>query len=195
MWGRRQTEMLQKELLLKITSNSDDSDLKNQAEGLDWSGVVEQYSEYTIKADQAKASFLRDKFRKGLNVAQGLHALTDVIPDEKGLSILKVGLAYVLMVSLSCFESGVRQRKNLSPKIMLIFSQAWKRHIETRTKILDTLANIPLLLANVYGKWASYKDDAELSRRVEEFDVMIFQSLLSLAGIIIPPKSGKIACE
>lgn len=105
--------MLQKQLLLKITSNSDDSDLKNQAEGLDWNGVVERYSEYIIKADQAKASFLRDKFRKGLNVAQGLHALTDVIPDEKGLSVLKVGLAYVLMVSLSCLDRKSATAKEL----------------------------------------------------------------------------------
>lgn len=98
---RRQTERLQEALLLKIHDNPEDADLRRQAEGLDWRGVIEQYSEHITKTDEAKTkgNFLRDKLRKGSTVAGVLHGLTEMIPEEKGLGVLKVGLAYILMVS------------------------------------------------------------------------------------------------
>lgn len=99
---RQRTDFLAQALLAQLDANFADSDLLHEAKGLDWKGVIAKYSDHTLEADRIKTkeSWFRDKLRKGESFAEGLHTLTDMIPDEKGLSVLKTGLAFTFMVSL-----------------------------------------------------------------------------------------------
>lgn len=38
-------------------------------------------------------------FRKDPSLPSTLHSLTEMIPDDNGLSVLRVGLAYIFLVS------------------------------------------------------------------------------------------------
>lgn len=71
---------------------------------------------------------------------------------------------------------------------VMAFEQAWKRHIETRNKILETLAGVPDLLASVHGKWKTHRDDQDLCHIVEDFEAVLLDSLTSLARLIITPQ-------
>lgn len=75
-----------------------------------------------------------------------------------------------------------------------ILSQAWKRHIDSRNMVLETLANVPLLLASVYNKREPYEEDQGLLALVGDFRTMLLHSLIRLAEIISPSQHGKTQC-
>lgn len=103
---RGQLKGLQQTFLSMLQNSTEDHDLKNEAESLDWASVIEQYTEYIRDTDAAKAkrSRFHNVMRKGSEIAGALNTFTSMIPDEKGLSVLRVGLAYILLVS--SFEPG-----------------------------------------------------------------------------------------
>lgn len=97
---RRELEQLQKTLIATLETSSADVDLRYEAETMEWSGVIKKYAEQIRDVDAAasKHNHFRGMVRDGFHVAGGLRTFTDMIPDEKGLSVLKVGLAYILLV-------------------------------------------------------------------------------------------------
>lgn len=50
-------------------------------------------------AEKAKNSWFRQKLRRGENVASVLQSLTDLLPEEYGLGVLRGGLSILFTVS------------------------------------------------------------------------------------------------
>lgn len=68
---------------------------------MDWDGLIELYAEKITASEsvKSKGSRLRNMFRKDASLPSTLHSLTEMIPDDNGLSVLRVGLAYIFLVS------------------------------------------------------------------------------------------------
>lgn len=73
------------------------------AQDSDWGEIIHLYKQHIDEIDATKAedNRLRDLFRKGGDVAGIAAGLIRMIPDEKGLSVLREGLGYVILVCLS----------------------------------------------------------------------------------------------
>lgn len=72
--------------------------------------------------------------------------------------------------------------------------KAWKRHIESHNRVLDTLAEVPELLASVYYKRVPYRGDHALSLLTEDFHDVLLHSLIRLAEVISPSPENKKPC-
>ena len=72
-----------------------------KSENCSWNDVFEQIDtvERAYDAKAPKGS-LRSRIRDGKSDAQTLNSLLFVIPDEKGLSILRGGLSFIFQVQL-----------------------------------------------------------------------------------------------
>lgn len=100
-------QKLQEDLLSTLRFHEVDADLRTKAQDSDWEEVIDLYKQQVEEADANKAddNKLRKRFRQGGNVAGVIEGLVRMIPDEKGLSVLREGLAYVILVSTESCSS------------------------------------------------------------------------------------------
>lgn len=92
---------LQDGLLATLRSPDVDTELKIRAQGSGWDEILDLYMQYVNKSDESKSknNVVWGLARRGDKVAGTAAGLVKLIPAENGLSILKEGLAYVLLVS------------------------------------------------------------------------------------------------
>ncbi|KAF7502156.1 hypothetical protein GJ744_006881 [Endocarpon pusillum] len=111
-------------------------------------------STYEAKVDNSK---IRRWARDGESTASIGKRLAEVIPDEKGLRALRVGLSYMF--------------------------QAWAKRLQNKTAILDTLEDIPALLVGSTKEIHLYQDD-ELSEQLCQLYLTVMDALPSLVDVL-----------
>lgn len=91
---------LQEGLLSTLRSHELDADLRTKTQDSGWEEILLLYKQHIdgIDASSAETNRLRDLFRKGGDVAGVAAGLARMIPGEKGLSVLREGLGYVILV-------------------------------------------------------------------------------------------------
>lgn len=91
---------MQEGLLSTLRSHEVDADLTTRAQNSGWHEIIHLYKQHIddIDASSAETNRLRDLFRNGGDVAGIAAGLIRMIPDEKGLSILREGLGYLILV-------------------------------------------------------------------------------------------------
>ncbi|UKZ52462.1 hypothetical protein TrVGV298_006239 [Trichoderma virens] len=129
-------------------------------QNVSWRGVFDCIEEakktYEKKAEDNR---FRGWIRKG-DVALGiLERLSDSIPDQDGLSILRTGLAF-------------------------IFQQSFQKRLSNVGNILQELDDVPGVLASVYQISDAYRGEVRLKNLIWDFYGTLVDCLLDLLNIL-----------
>ncbi|KAG8158267.1 hypothetical protein KVR01_012028 [Diaporthe batatas] len=130
-----------------------------------WEDVIDCIAKAKATYDEkGKSSKVRSWLRNPGAIADILHSLTGMIPDEKGLSVLRQGL--------------------------VIIFQAWQTRIKNKEEILRQLEDLPLLLSGATETWKLYPRDEKLSKAAQMVYETVVGSLSELISILLRTQRG-----
>ena len=148
-------------------------------EDCSWAEVL-KYIEDAKKTYAAKADNnpIRRFIRGGDAVAGILERMTDFIPDEKGLSVLKGALAFIFQVG------GALHILIVTSPAYTKAQKAWQKRVSNKYNILQELDDIPSFMSKAYQMCASYRGDNHLLSLVLNLYETLLSSLRRLVDIL-----------
>lgn len=142
-----------------------------------WEDVVKTIEEAEVE-DELKASRnkMRGLAREGEWLATALKGMTAMIPDEKGLSLLRGGLSFLFSVSAP---------QQFLTRQCIDKMKEWAKRIRNRNKITKALGHITRKFASSYEKLRTYPDDQTFSELVAGFWGTLFEAVPQLCTILL----------
>ncbi|PVH94902.1 hypothetical protein DM02DRAFT_618276 [Periconia macrospinosa] len=133
--------------------------------GCTWEDLLQQI-DAAVETDEAKSrkSKLRNGFRSSKSDIQFLNSLLSVIPDEKGMSLLRGGLSVIF--------------------------QMWIQRIETREQVLELLADVVRTFALAQEQRRFFPNDQELSQLVRDLYGVMLDAIQGLVSILLRIHKG-----
>lgn len=142
-----------------------------------WRGVFDCIEEakktYEKKAEDNR---FRGWIRKGDAAIGILERLSDIIPDQDGLSILRTGLAFV-------FQVGFATREVLA-FVLLTAMQQFQKRLSNVGNILQELDDVPGVLASISQISNVYRGEVRLKNLVWDFYGILVDCLTDLVCIL-----------
>lgn len=143
------------------------ADLKYEPQGCGWEDVLNCIDIAKASYDEkGKGNKVRAWSRNADTTVDFLKSLAGIIPDEKGLSVLRQGL--------------------------VIIFQAWQTRIKNKEEILRQLEDLPVLLSTATDKWKLYSRDERLKDAVRNLYETVVDSLSILIRILLRKQEGSL---
>ncbi|KAK1757033.1 hypothetical protein QBC47DRAFT_378286 [Echria macrotheca] len=130
-----------------------------------WDDVLNSLSEAQETFNQKAAKSRFRKITRSKSIVGTLGSLTQLLPDELGLGVLRGGLNAVF--------------------------QLVQARIESQEKILETFHNVPLLFERACGIALSHRCDQQLLGRVQDLYKVLLCELPQLIKILLRQHTGK----
>lgn len=141
-----------------------------------WEDVLDyiQSSEMAYNA-KAEKSWIRNWVRNSKVTAENLKIGVELIPDEKGLSVLRGGLCFMFDVILR--DAADWSNANLF--------QAWTQRIDNQENILQSLSEVPQVMSYSFAKFNLYRNDVALRNYIQDLYTTLLESLDTLISILL----------
>ncbi|KFZ00081.1 hypothetical protein V498_00311 [Pseudogymnoascus sp. VKM F-4517 (FW-2822)] len=155
MWRRPQTDKLEGHLSSAVIIDSNLKGLNSS-----WDDVLEciQSSETSYNA-KAEKSWIRKYVRESKVTSQNLKIAAELIPNDKGLSVLRGGLCFMF--------------------------EAWTQRIDNRDNILESLSEVPLIMSYASTNFNIYRKDVALRNYIQDLYAILLESLDTLISILL----------
>lgn len=166
------------------------ADLEYEPRDCGWEDVLNCIAIAKASYDgKGKGSKVRAWSRNADTTVDFLKSLAGIIPDEKGLSVLRQGLVIIFQVFNQALAHLLSQRL----WSLIVEMKAWQTRIKNKEEILKQLEDLPVLLSTATEKWKLYSRDERLKNAARNLYETVVESLSILIRILLRKQEG--SCE
>ncbi|KAJ4301332.1 hypothetical protein N0V90_003424 [Kalmusia sp. IMI 367209] len=160
IWRRPLTQELE-----TVLASSQQLDPNFDIKGCTWEDLLNHINTaICLDEEKGKNSKIRGSIRNAKADLVFLNSLTSLIPDEKGLSVLRGGLSIIF--------------------------KSWSQHIETRERVLDMLKNIVELFASAASQRRFFAADEELKTLLFDLYGVMLGAVRELINLLLRTHNG-----